>query len=79
MLFFEAYAAEVYSSLKPSAKGLVQIVHKYMADVLWKLTGSTFAAFPRLQTAIKALVRSAEGICIDLGYNIHCVWVRASH
>lgn len=56
MLFFEAYAAEVYGSLKPSAKDLVQIVHKYMADVLWKLTESTFAAFPRLQTAIKALV-----------------------
>ncbi len=45
---FEAYAAEVYSNLKPSARDLVQIVHKYMADVLWKLTESSFAAFPRL-------------------------------
>ncbi len=64
MLLFEACAAEVYSNLKPSAKDLVQTVHKYMADVLWKLTESTFAAFPRLQTAIKALVQSAEGIYI---------------
>jgi len=61
---FEACAAEVYSNLKPSAKDLVQTVHKYMADVLWKLTESTFAAFPRLQTAIKALVRPAEGTYI---------------
>ncbi|DBA97858.1 TPA: hypothetical protein ACH3X3_012722 [Trebouxia sp. C0006] len=56
-VFNGIFAEQVYSSLKPSAKGLVQIVHKYMADVLWKLTGSTFAAFPRLQTAIKALIQ----------------------
>ncbi|DBA70035.1 TPA: hypothetical protein ACH3X2_012332, partial [Trebouxia sp. C0005] len=56
-IFAEPDPAEVYSNLKPSAKDLVQNLHKYMADVLWKLTESTFAAFPRLQTAIKALIQ----------------------
>lgn len=56
-------AAEVYSNLEPSAKNLVEKVHEYMENVLWTLTGSVSAAFPRLQNAIKALV--SPSILID--------------
>lgn len=40
--------------------GLVQSVHEYMEDVLWKLTEGVATAFPRLQTAITALVQALQ-------------------
>ena len=50
------HAAEVHSTLEPSAKDLVDKVHEYMETVLWRLTKDVAVAFPRLQNAIKALV-----------------------
>ena len=50
--------AAIYSNLKPSARDLVGDVHKYMEEVLWKLTEDVACAFPCLKAAIKALVSS---------------------
>ena len=54
--------AEIYNNLKPSARGLVDDVHKYMEKVLWKLTEDVAYAFPRLKAAIKALVSSCRSV-----------------
>ena len=50
--------AAICSNLGPSARDLVDDVHHYMEEVLWKLIGDVTLPFPRLTSAIKALVRS---------------------
>lgn len=56
--------AAIYSNLKPSARNLVGDVHKYMEEVLWKLTEDVAYAFPRLKAAMKALVSSCP-LCLS--------------
>ena len=50
--------AAIYSNLGPSARDLVDDVHQYMEEVLWKLISDVTVPFPRLTSAVKALVRT---------------------